>query len=117
MAEKHESIASDKDNAKLEHSEGGATTRADALDAGVPMMAGSPDEPQGPEDALGRGPKRGDYTERVGPSDYHPHQSVAVENPKEGEARFRLESQRPRADDRGDAKGQKGGVDTDPLRR
>lgn len=117
MAEKNESIASDKDNAKLEHSEGGATTRDDALDAGVPMLPGSPDEPQGPEDALGRGPKRGDYTGRVGPAGYEPHQSVPVEDPKEGGPRFRLEAQRPRAEDQGDAKGKKGGVETDPLHR
>lgn len=70
-----------KSTTRLEHSGarrqvGGAenyaplTTRDDLLDAGVPMVAGQPDEPVGPEDALGLGPKRGDYTGRIasGPS-------------------------------------------------
>ena len=106
------SIATDRQNDRLEHSQGGTTTRNDALDAGVPMLPGSPDEPQGPEDALGEGPKRGDYTGRVGPSDYNPHRSVPVANPKPGEARARLVAQRPNAADIGDASGLKGGVDT-----
>lgn len=57
------------DNAELEHSRGGATTR-DTMDAGVPMTPGSPNEPIGPEDALGPGLKRGDYSDRIqaGPS-------------------------------------------------
>lgn len=52
------------DNEKLEHTQGGATTR-DGMDAGVPMTPGQPDEPVGPEDALGPGPKRGDYSDRL----------------------------------------------------
>jgi hypothetical protein len=31
----------------------GVTTRDDANDLGVPMLAGSSDEPTGPEDSLG----------------------------------------------------------------
>jgi hypothetical protein len=112
---KGDSTASESQNAKLEHPEGGITTREDALDAGVPMLPGDRSERQGPEDALGRGPKRGDYTQRVGPSDYHPHQSVPVENPEPDGPTARLEAQRPRAEDIGDAKGLKGGVETDPL--
>ena len=50
---------------RLEHSAGGITTRDDRNDLGVPMVQGSGDEPVGPEDALGAGPKRGDYTGRV----------------------------------------------------
>ena len=69
-----------------------------AGDLGVPMLPGSPDEPQGPEDALGLGPKRGDYTGRLGGSDYQPHISFAT--------------QRPRAEEHGDVLGKKGGVDT-----
>lgn len=115
MPDKSETIATDGQNQKLNHSQGGATTRDDALDAGVPMLQGDPSERQGPEDALGRGPKRGDYSGRVGPGDYQPHQSVPVDNAKAGEPRARLEAQRPRVEDRGDAKGQKGGVETDPL--
>lgn len=55
--------------AELEHTAGGATTR-DPMDAGVPMVQGQPDEPVGPEDAFGPGPKRGDYSDRIhrGPS-------------------------------------------------
>lgn len=51
-------------NAELEHTAGDATTR-DGMDAGVPMMAGQADEPVGPEDAMGPGPKRGDYRDRL----------------------------------------------------
>lgn len=56
-------------NEELEHTRGGATTR-DSMDAGVPMTPGSANEPIGPEDALGPGPKRGDYRDRLngGPS-------------------------------------------------
>jgi len=79
------------DNTKL-------VDRDDALDLGVPMLQGDPSEPQGPEDALGDGPKRGDYRDRIGPSNYHPHTGA--------------EPQRPKADDIGDAKGLKGGVET-----
>lgn len=74
------------------------TTRDDPLDLGVPMLAGSPDEPVGPEDALGEGPKRGDYRDRLGGESYNPHRGDTP--------------QKPFADDIGDAKGQKGGVDT-----
>lgn len=80
----------------------GVTTRDDKNDLGVPMLAGSPDEPTGPEDALGVGPKRGDYTDRIGPSNYQPHSN---EGGDKG-----LEAQRPRVADRGDKPG-KGGVD------
>jgi len=74
------------------------TTHDDALDLGVPMLPGDSSEPQGPEDALGDGPKRGDYRDRIGPSNYHPHTGA--------------EPQRPKADDIGDVKGVKGGVET-----
>lgn len=87
--------------------------RGDAADLGVPMLPGDSSEPQGPEDALGAGPKRGDYSGRVGPSDYQPHQVVPVADPKPGEARVEVVEQRPRASDQGEAKGLKGGVETD----
>ena len=107
-----ESVASASDNDELEHSQGGVTTRNDALDAGVPMLPGSPDEPQGPEDALGIGPKRGDYTGRIGPSGYEPHQAVPIppEERKPNGPTARLEAQRPRAEDIGDEPGEKGGT-------
>lgn len=60
-------VIADRDaNAALEHSVDptGPTTRSDATDAGVPMLAGDPAEPIGPEDAFGPGPKRGDYAGR-----------------------------------------------------
>lgn len=113
MADKNDpTIASDAQNDKLKHSEGGVTTRDDALDAGVPMLPGDPAEPQGPEDALGIGPKRGDYRSRVGPGDYQPHQSVPVPASERvpGGPTARLEAQRPRTDDIGDEKGVKGGT-------
>lgn len=105
-------VASDAENRKLEHSEGGVTTRDDATDAGVPMLPGDPSEPQGPEDALGPGPKRGDYTGRIGDSNYHPHRVEAVPDAKPGEPTARLVPQRALAEDIGDEKGRKGGVET-----
>lgn len=68
------------DPSELEHSEGGSTTK-DALDLGVPMLQGDPSEPTGPEDALGEGPKRGDYSDRQDGSAHF--ESVA--NPRAGE--------------------------------
>ena len=68
-------------------------------DLGVPMLPSKGDEPTGPEDALGIGPKRGDYTGRVGESTYHPHAGS--------------EPQRGHADAIGDVPGEKGGVTTD----
>lgn len=107
-----DTIATDRQNDKLKHSQGGLTTRDDALDAGVPMLPGDPSEPQGPEDALGPGPKRGDYSGRVGPSDYQPHRSIPVTDAKPGEPTARLVAQRPLAAEQGEVKGRKGGVET-----
>ncbi len=107
-----DAIATEKQNDKLEHSQGGVTTRDDATDLGVPMLPGDPSEPQGPEDALGPGPKRGDYRGRIGPSDYQPHHTVPVPDAKPGEPTARVEAQRPLAEEIGDEKGKKGGVTT-----
>lgn len=122
MAKKDEpqTTATDEQNARLEHSVDGATTRDDALDAGVPMIAGDPAEPQGPEDALGRGPKRGDYRTRVVGE---PHEAVLTNeddpyvrdsdgNIIDNKPVARLEAQAPRTEDIGDEKGKKGGVET-----
>lgn len=108
-------VAPMAENRKLEHSMGGVTTRDDVTDLGVPMLPGDSNEPQGPEDALGAGPKRGDYTGRIGPADYHPTQIVArhPDDVKEGEPTVELEYQRPNAENIGEAAGLKGGVDTD----
>lgn len=43
------------------------------VDVGVPMAPGTGNETAGPEDAFAPGPKRGDYSGRVGPADYSPH--------------------------------------------
>jgi hypothetical protein len=83
------------------------TTRDDATDMGVPMLLGDPSEPQGPEDALGPGPKRGDYRGRVGPADYQPHQVI-----RNADGKIEVVAQRERVDDIDDAPGLKGGVDT-----
>jgi hypothetical protein len=107
-----EQIATEAQNAKLKHSRGGVTTRDDATDLGVPMLPGDPKERQGPEDALGSGPKRGDYRNRIGSTAYQPHEIVPVEDAKPGEATVRVEAQRPRAEEIGDEKGKKGGVET-----
>lgn len=91
-------VASEAQNDKLEHSEGGTTTRDDSTDLGVPMLPGDPSEPVGPEDALGDGPKRGDYSQRLGDANYAPHRGA--------------EPQAPKASEQGDEKGVKGGVET-----
>lgn len=101
-------VATDEENAKLEHTMGGSTTRDDANDLGVPMLQGDGSERQGPEDALGEGPKRGDYRERIGPDNYHPHETKI--DPETGATV--VEAQRPRTEDIGDVKGKKGGVET-----
>jgi hypothetical protein len=69
--------ATEQDNSKLTHTEGGTTTRSDVLDSGAPMIAGDPSEPVGPEDALGSGPKRGDYSQLIGNKQH----SASVPNP------------------------------------
>lgn len=102
-------VATEKQNAKLEHSQGGVTTRDDATDLGVPMLPGSPDEPQGPEDALGVGPTRGDYRNRIVGE---PHEVVPIPDAAPGERSARVEAQRLRANDIGDVPGKKGGVNT-----
>ena len=112
-----EGVASEKQNEKLEHSQGGITTRDDATDLGVPMLPGDPSEPQGPEDALGEGPTRGDYRDRIGPSGYNPTEMVPVRDAKPGEPTVRAEAQRPRAEEIGDVPGKKGGVETSPDAR
>jgi hypothetical protein len=106
--------ASEKDNEKLDHSEGGVTTRQDALDSGAPMLQGDPSEPVGPEDALGSGPKRGDYSKLIGNLQYTasvPNPNYDPEDPSS--PRSVLVEQNPLVEQRGDDKGVKGG--TKPL--
>lgn len=135
------SVASREDNAKLEHSVEGSTTRDDRLDAGVPVLQGDPREPVGPEDAAGEGPKRGDYSSRV-TGEIHESRPVDVDGDggvyryvnrntgaeaKEGDkdaVRVRVDNaplselvpQAPRASDQGEVAGRKGGVNsTEPA--
>jgi hypothetical protein len=105
-------IATSDANAKLEHTEGGVTTRDDKTDLGVPMLPGSGDEPVGPEDALGEGPKRGDYSKRLGDANYAPHETKRIADAKPGEAHTEVVEQAPRVNDVGDESGKKGGVET-----
>lgn len=102
-------IASAGQNDQLEHSEGGRVTRDDVLDLGVPMLPGDPNEPIGPEDALGEGPTRGDYSARMGESNYRPHTTVPVEDAKPGEPNVRVVDQRGNVE-QGEVAGKKGGV-------
>lgn len=105
-------VASASENKRLEHSQGGVTTRDDATDLGVPMLPGDPKEAVGPEDALGEGPKRGDYRDRIGPNIYRPIEIVPVEDAKEGEPTVKAVAQRPRAEEIGEVPRKKGGVDS-----
>lgn len=105
-------MADTKKDKSLKHSVEGETTRDDATDLGVPMLQGDPSEPVGPEDALGPGPKRGDYSDRLGDSSYNPHEIVPNPDAKPGEATVKVVDQAPRASERGEEKGKKGGVGT-----
>ncbi len=99
----------------LRHTMGGATTKDDATDLGVEMLPGDPNEPVGPEDALGEGPKRGNYAGRIGPSNYHPHE-VRPASPEEiadpNRPSVRVEAQRGRAAEVGEVPRKKGGVNS-----
>lgn len=90
------------------------TTRDDALDSGVPMLPGDASEPGGPEDALGSGNKRGDYSDVIGDRQFY----ASVPNPNHDPSDPNspasvLVHQNPLVKDRGDDKGVKGG--TQPL--
>lgn len=65
----------------------------------------------GPEDALGVGPKRGDY-EGMYPEGYEPTEVVALDSPDEQGRTAVVVPQKPRASDQGDEEGKKGGVET-----
>jgi hypothetical protein len=103
-----------KDKSNVEHSAQGVTTRDDATDLGVPMLAGDPSEPVGPEDALGEGPKRGDYSKRLGDAHYQPHtvRPIPADEREENGPTVRVVAQAPLASEQGEEKGVKGGVGT-----
>lgn len=105
-----QTVATPAENAKLEHSAGGATTRDDLNDAGVTMLPGDKSEPVGPEDAFGEGAKRGDYTGRVVAGESYV--SVPIPDAAPGEATSRLVPQSQRAQEIGEVAGKKGGVQT-----
>lgn len=107
-----DNIASAEDNKSLKHSADGVTTRDDVLDLGVPMLPGDPNEPVGPEDVLGEGPTRGDYSGRIGDANYQPHHVVPTPDAKDGEASVKVISQRQNVA-QGEVAGKKGGVETD----
>jgi hypothetical protein len=101
-------------DAQLSHTEGGISTRDDALDSGAPMLPGSPDEPVGPEDALGSGPKRGNYEGLIGTQRFQasvPNPNYDPEDPSS--PRSVLVDQNPLVEQVGDDPGVKGG--TKPL--
>lgn len=92
----------------------GSTTRDDALDSGAPMLKGDATEPSGPEDALGSGKKRGDYSDLIGNQEFY----ASVPNPNHDPSDPNspasvLVHQNPLVEQRGDDKGVKGG--TQPL--
>lgn len=103
----------DKTNPDKSLDKGAEPVERDATDLGVPMLAGHDNEPVGPEDALGVGPKRGDYSSRIGPENYHPHEAVPTgEKRDDGTLVGKVEPQRPRTEDIGEVEGKKGGVDS-----
>lgn len=95
--------------------------KGDPLDQGVPVLASDVGEDrrklerQGPEDALGFGPKRGDYSNRLGGA--LPHTAVRVETDEKDEAgnyisHTVLVDQSANLEEIGDEPGLKGGVQT-----
>lgn len=92
----------------------GTTTRDDALDSGVPMLPGDASEPAGPEDALGSGKKRGDYSAVIGDREFYASVPNPDHDPSDPNSPASvLVHQNPLVEDRGDDKGKKGG--TEPL--
>lgn len=107
-----EPVADAPEAGNLEHSVGGQTTRSDASDLGVPMLPGDPNEPVGPEDALGPGPKRGDYRNRIGPANYNPSHTRPATDAKPGDPTIEVLDQRAATEDIGEVAKKKGGVDS-----
>lgn len=117
-------MAEDKERTSAKNQSARNTVdRDDPLDVGVPMLPSEGRERQGPEDALGVGPKRGDYTGRIGSSLYNPTTTERIpederETDEDGNVvgpHTRVVEQRPRAEEIGDEEGLKGGVETDPV--
>lgn len=81
-------------------------------ESGVPMLPGDPREPVGPEDALGEGPKRGDYSGVMRLEAPHEAKLTGVAPGDDNDPSRVLESQAPRVGQVGDVAGKKGGVET-----
>ena len=82
-----------------------------------PMLAGDPKEPTGPEDALGAGPKRGDYKDVMrleAPHEARPNPEYDADDPESPKSV--LVEQAPRVADVGEAPG-KGGVSTEAAKK
>lgn len=88
------------------------STRSDLMDAGAPMAPGSPDEAVGPEDALGAGPKRGDYSDRIDSGPHLVTEVIPDDEREEDGPHSRLVPAEARTSQTGDAEG-KGGVTTE----
>jgi hypothetical protein len=98
-----------------------AGTTRDGTDVGVNAVGTDGDEPQGPEDALGPGPKRGDYRDRQPEGAVHtrgvpiPDDELGRDehgNLVEGQPITRMEVQNDHVHNIGDVPGKKGGVHT-----
>lgn len=86
-------------------SEDTVSERPDPTDVGVPMLVGDAKERVGPEDALGPGPKRGDYRDRLG-------EGISTQIVRDPDGTIRVERQGARAEEIGEVPRRKGGVDT-----
>lgn len=84
-----------------------------APETGVPVLPTTGAEPQGPEDALGPGPKRGDYRGRQPEGAVHMTGEVIPEDERvEGGPITRHVVQNHHTHNIGDVPGEKGGVTT-----
>lgn len=90
-----------------------AEAKVVSAENGFTMLPGDPGEPVGPEDALGEGPKRGDYSTTMRLES--PHEAVLTGETTDAGVPIReLVPQAPRVEEVGDVKGKKGGVETAP---
>ena len=97
------------DDKTVEETPAGTTVQPTAVSA--PMLTSDTPEPQGPEDAAGFGPKRGDYRGLVSRG------TTVIPNPKagqEGEPATITVDQQAQAENIGDDPGVKGGTRVAP---
>jgi hypothetical protein len=100
---------------------GAEVVNVSGADVGVKALPSDGNERQGPEDALGHGPKRGDYRNRQPEDTLHTRQVEIPESELlrdeaggiiDGQPRTRTEVQNDHVHNIGDVPGKKGGVDT-----